>query len=85
MRHFIENWSDNGFNNLRYTIVDCMNNADSLTADEIDVFLLEKEKSWIGTLVNQHLDLNSKHSLNRKKQCEHEQLIITYRQQLHVQ
>ena len=55
-----------------------MNNVDSLTADEIDVFLLEKEKSWIGTLVNQHLDLNSKHSLNRKKQCKHEKLIITY-------
>ena len=51
---------------LRFTIVDCLNNVDSLTNDEIDDLLLKKEKFWIRTLVMQHHGLNSKHDLNRK-------------------
>ena len=38
VRHFIENLNDNGFKNLRFTIVDCLNNVD----DEIDNLLLKK-------------------------------------------
>ena len=69
VKHFIENCNDNGFNNLRFTIVDCLNNVDSLKNDEIDDLLLKKEKFWIRTLAMQHHGLNSKHDLNRKKQC----------------
>ena len=73
MRHFIGNCNDNGFNNLRFTIMDWLNNVDGLTA-EIDDLLLEKEKFWIRALVTQHHGLNKKHDLNRKKRCEHEKL-----------
>ena len=59
---------------LRFTIVDCLNNVDSLTNDELDDLLLKKEKFWIRTLVTQHHGFNSKHNLNRKKQCEREML-----------
>ena len=67
VRHFIETCNDNWFNNLRFNIVDYLNNADGLTDDEIDDLLLKKEKFWIRTLVTQHHGLNSKHDLNRKR------------------
>ena len=44
VRHFIEKCNGDGFNNLRFTTVDCLNNVDSLTADEIDDLVLKKEK-----------------------------------------
>ena len=64
----------NGFSNLRFTIVDCLNNVKSLADDEIDDLVLKKEKFWIRTLVTQHHGLNGKHDLNRKKRCEREKL-----------
>ena len=67
MRHFIENCNLNGFNNLRFTIVDCLNNVDCLTDNEIDDLLLKKEKSCIRTLVTQHHGLNSNHDVNIKR------------------
>ena len=67
MRHFIENCNRNGFNNLRFTIVDCLNNVDCLTDNEMDDLLLKKEKSWIRTLVTQHYGLNSNHDVNIKR------------------
>ena len=44
VRHFIENCNDDGFNNLTFTIVDCLNNMEGLKDDEIDNFLLKKRK-----------------------------------------
>ena len=44
VKHFIEICNDNGFNNLRFTIVDCLNNVDSSTNDETDDLLLKKRK-----------------------------------------
>ena len=38
MRHFIENCNDNGFNNLRFTIADSLNNVEGLTDDETFFF-----------------------------------------------
>ena len=52
-RRFIENCNNNGFNNFCFTIVDCLNNVDGLTADEIDGLLLVKEKFWLRVLVTQ--------------------------------
>ena len=34
--NFIEDCSDNRFNNLRLTIFDCLNNVEGLTDDDID-------------------------------------------------
>ena len=61
MRNIIENYNDNGFNNLRFTIVDCLNYGDGLTAHETDDLLLEKKKCWIRTLVNNIMTLCSYH------------------------
>ena len=72
VRHFIEDCNDNGFNNLRFILVDQLNNVDGLTTDEIDELLLQKEKFWIRTLITQHHGFNSKHDLNRKKRSERE-------------
>ena len=41
--HFIENCNDHRFNNLRLTIVDCLNNVEGLTDDDIDHPLPKKE------------------------------------------
>ena len=73
-RHFIENCNNNGFNNLRCTIDDCLFNEKGLIDDEIDDLFLKKEKFSIRTLVTQHHGLNSKHDVKRKKLCEHEKL-----------
>ena len=70
MRHFIENFNNNGFNNMRFTIVYCLYNVEDLTDYDL---LLKKEKFWIRTLVTQHHGLDSKHVL-KKKLCEHENL-----------
>ena len=73
VRHFIENCNENGFNNLRFIIVDCLNNVESLTDEEIkDLF--KKEKFWISIFVARNHGLYSKHDLNRKKRCELEKL-----------
>ena len=37
VRHFFENCNDNGFNNWRFTIVDCLNNVNESTADDINL------------------------------------------------
>ena len=74
VKHFIENCNNNGFNNLRCTIVDCLYNVEGLTVYEIDDLLLKKEKFWIRTLVTQHCGWNSKHDLKRKKLRQHEKL-----------
>ena len=70
MRHFIENFNNNGFNNMRFAIVYCLYNVEDLTDYDL---LLKKEKFWIRTLVTQHHGLDSKHDL-KKKLCEHENL-----------
>ena len=74
MGHFIENCNDNRFNNFGLTIFDCLNNLEGLTDDDIDDPRRKKEKFWIRILVTQHHALNSKHEVNRKKQCEREKL-----------
>ena len=74
MRYFIEISNDNRFNNLRFTIIHCLNNVYGLTNDEKVDLLLRKEKFWIGTLVTKNQGLNSKQDLNRKKRCERKTL-----------
>ena len=39
LKYFMEDYNSNGFNNLRFTIVDCLNNVDCLTTNEIDGLL----------------------------------------------
>ena len=64
-RHFIDECIDTSLSNLRFIIVDIVNNTEHLDQNEIDNILLQKEKFWIGTLVTQHQGLNGKHDWNR--------------------
>ena len=71
-RHFLEDCIDETFSNLKFIIVDVVNNTDSLTKHDIDSLLLQKEKFWIGTLVTQHKGLNGSHDWNCKKRTDRE-------------
>jgi len=72
VQHFIEDCPDPTLNNLKFIIVDAVNNTDNISKTDIDSLLLEKEKFWIGTLVTQHQGLNGTHDWNRKKRSERE-------------
>ena len=73
VKHFLD--VHKGFENLRFILVDCLNNTDGLSAEQIDDLLLEKEKFWIGTLVTQHKGLNSSHDWVRSKRNDREKNI----------
>ena len=66
---------DECFGNLRFIIVDVVNNAELLTLEQTDALLLAKEKFWIGTLVTQHQGLNGTHDWNRSKRSDREKLL----------
>ena len=70
MKHFLE--EHQGFNNLRFILLDCVDNVDGLSTEEINDLLLEKERFWIGTLVTQHKGLNSTHDWVRTKRKDRE-------------
>ena len=70
VRHFIE--EHKGYENLRFVLLDCVDNVGGLSTEEIDALLLEKEKFWIGTLVTQHKGLNSTHDWVREKRNDRE-------------
>ena len=71
-KHFIEECVDTSdpCGNLIFVIVDCLNNTENLTPEEIDDLLLQKEKFWIGALVTQHQGMNCSHDWNRSKRSE---------------
>ena len=70
VKHFINDCPDPTVNNIRFIIVDAVNNTELLSKDDLDNLLLEKEKFWIGTLVTQHQGLNGSHDWNRKKRTD---------------
>ena len=47
--------------------IDQLNNTNSLSADEIDNLLLQKERFWISTLVTIHKGLTTAHDWNKKR------------------
>ena len=55
IRHFIEECK--GLSNLRFIIVDIINNVDHPSFDEIDDLLLQKEQFWKGAFATQHKGL----------------------------
>ena len=73
VRHFLEECnSGDPVKNIAFIIVDVVNNSDSLSQEEIEMLLLQKERFWIGTLVTQHVGLNGTHDWNRSKRTEKE-------------
>ena len=72
VNHFIDVCSDTDdpSRNIRFIIIDQLNNIKSLSPDEIDDLLLQKERFWISTLVTIPKGLNSTHDWNRKRGTE---------------
>ena len=62
--------TDDPSRNIRLIIIGQLNNTNSLSPDEIDDLLLQKERFWISTLVTIHKGLNSTHDWNRKYRTE---------------
>ena len=61
----------------KFTIIDQLNNTNSLLSYEINHLLLQKEKFWIPVLLTIHKGLNSTHEWNRKRRTERpKQLMI---------
>ena len=69
-RHFIDECIDTSLSNLRFIIVDIVNNTELLDQKEIDNILLQKEKFWIGILVNQHQGLNGNMTGTEKQELK---------------
>ena len=77
--HFIDNPCCRGSNskpweNMKFHIIDCLDNFDGLTVEQIDDELLKKEKMWIRKLLTYHHGMNSSHDLNRSRRNDLEKL-----------
>ena len=75
VKHFFGNCrgvDENPSSNLKFMLVDCLNNVENLSSDEVDNLLLQKEKFWIASLVTQHKGMNGSHDWSRKKRCDKE-------------
>ena len=77
--HFIDNENCRGpvekpWENMKFTIIDCLDNFENFDHEQIDYELLKKEKMWIRKLVTYHHGMNSSHDLNRAHRCEKEKL-----------
>ena len=70
VKHFIDDCPIDPLHNIRFVIVDVVNNSENLSQVDLDALLLKKEKFWIGTLVSQHKGLNGTHDWNRSKRNE---------------
>ena len=62
--------TDDPSRNIRLIIIGQSNNTNSLSPDEIEDLLLQKERFWISMLVTIHKRLNSTHDWNRKRRTE---------------
>ena len=74
VKHFTDKCKDlsDPHKYLKFHILDCLDNVEDLSPEEIDHLLLEKEKFWIKTLVTVHKGMNSHHDLHRKNRNEQE-------------
>ena len=77
--HFIDNVACRGpdhapWENMKFYIIDCVDNFDGLTLEQIDEELLKKEKMWIRKLLTYHHGMNSSHDLNRSRRSDLEKL-----------
>ena len=72
VNHFIDVCSDTDdpSTNIRFIIINQLNNTNSLSLDDNDDLLLQKERVWISTLVIIHKGLNSTHDWNRKRRTK---------------
>ena len=62
--------TDDASRNIRFIIIDQLNNTISLSPNDIDDLLLQKERFWMSRLFTIHKGLNSTHDWNRKRHTE---------------
>ena len=74
VKHFINDCSGHPLQ-IKFHIIDSLNNVEGLSSDEIDDLLLQKEQYWIGTLLTQYYGLNSTHDWKRKRRNDREKII----------
>ena len=77
--HFIDSSECRGpdnkpWENMKFSIIDCVDNFQGFSTEQIENELLRKEKFWIRTLLTFHHWLNSSHDLNRSSRCEREKI-----------
>ena len=72
VKHFINDCPDPTLSNIRFIIIDVIDNAEQFSKERLEQLLLEKEKFWIGTLLTQHHGLNGSHDWNRKNRTDRE-------------
>ena len=77
--HFIDSPNCRGagskpWENMKFKIIDCLENVHELSPEQIELELLKKEKFWIRSLLTYHHGLNSSHDLNRTNRCEREKV-----------
>ena len=60
--------------NMKFTIIDCLDNCDALSQEQIDDEFLKKENMWIRKLLTYHHCMNSSHYLKRTCRSEREVL-----------
>ena len=68
--HFIEKCK--GVSNLRFIIVDVLNNVDHFLHDRIEDLFLQKKQFWMSTIVTQRKGLNATHDWGRTKHFQKE-------------
>ena len=64
---FVCSDTDDPSRNIRFIIIDQLNNTNSLFPDNIDDLLLQKERFSISTLITIHKGLNSTRGWSRKR------------------
>ena len=72
VNHFIDVCSDTDdpLRNIRFIIIDQLNNTKSLYPGESEDLLLQKERFWTLTLVTIHKGFNSTHNWNKNCRTE---------------
>ena len=65
-KHFFQTCidEDDQLGHVKFVILDKINNADNLSAEEIEDLLLQNYFFWIGTLVTQHKGMNGTHVMD---------------------
>ena len=74
VKHFIDECCGQPLN-IRFHIIDMIDNVEGMSTELIDELLLMKEQFWIGTLLTQYHGLNSTHDWQRKKRNDREKVM----------
>jgi hypothetical protein len=71
-KHFFQKCinNENPCSNLKFVILDKVDNTEKLSEEQKENLLFQKEKFWIGNLITQHQGMNGTHDWNRTKRTD---------------